>query len=708
MSLLPTLLLCALAPLQAAPARDAAEVKAAQMHYLRATLLHKRGEHAAALQEYETAFAADPLSAYIAREAAQHCLEQGDTAGAARWAERTLALEPRKAETHVLLGQVHWALGDAKAAETSFETALKLDPKSGESIFSLGTLLSARSPEKARDLLERFMRDNPEQASEAHYQLAKLDMQAGRLDEAESHLKEGAALDPDNLSILHALAQTYEIRRSTEAAIRAYRDILKYDSRNVLLMNRVAELHQLMGAMEEARAQFGAVLLSAPGDPVATLWLAIDAERRGEYAAAAEVLKTSAALLEDASLSLRLSFYLSQAGRIEEAVEALEKARARWPGNDQLAYFLALGYDDLKRSGQAVKVLREVLELKPHYRDARYQLAVLLERQGDVPAAEREFRLLLADKPDDASVLNYLGYSLADRGLRLAEAEGLIREAVRLEPGRAAYRDSLGWALFRLGRSTEALTELARAVAGAPEDGAAWSHLGDAREALGEPAAAWLAWKRAESLSSTAGVSKKARKLQAQLTAPELGALYLQHLFAVQGGVGRLSGLCKVHGAVLGKTFSYGAMLTFRAPDELSVDFLGPLFTPLFRVRFDGQGFRMDPLRIEGLRPEAVNEAVYGTFSALRDYLSGSLFALRPAAHKKSWGKEWVEAPGWRLGLDRKSGFLTALAPEAGTSKLALSDFERFKGRVLPKTFTASGAGYSVSVSLDQFNVEFR
>ena len=93
-----------------------------------------------------------------------------------------------------------------------------------------------------------------------------------------------------------------------------------------------------------------------------------------------------------------------------------------------------------------------------------------------------------AKKPDDASILNYLGYSLADRGLKLDAAKEFIERAVRLDGQNPAYQDSLGWVYFKLGRSTEAVAELSSAAEKIADDATVWDHLGDASAANGKPA----------------------------------------------------------------------------------------------------------------------------------------------------------------------------------------------------------------------------
>ena len=80
----------------------------------------------------------------------------------------------------------------------------------------------------------------------------------------------------------------------------------------------------------------------------------------------------------------------------------------------------------------------------------------LFERQKKYDASEEAFRKVLALNPDHAGALNYLGYMLADRNVRLDEAYQMIQKAVDLEPENGAYLDSLGWVYYRQGKLTEA------------------------------------------------------------------------------------------------------------------------------------------------------------------------------------------------------------------------------------------------------------
>ena len=119
------------------------------------------------------------------------------------------------------------------------------------------------------------------------------------------------------------------------------------------------------------------------------------------------------------------------------------------------------------------------------------------ERAGDWKKAEADLRAALALSPNEAAILNYLGYAMLDRGERLAEATQLIEKAVAAKPDDGYIIDSLGWAYFRAGRYAQAATMLERAVAEVPDDPTINEHLGDAYWKLGRRTEARFRWKAA-------------------------------------------------------------------------------------------------------------------------------------------------------------------------------------------------------------------
>lgn len=691
------LLALGLASASAAPSAGTPSSRQAQAEYLRGTLLERRGAYAEALSAYEKAMSLDPSAAFIAGEAAELALQLEDRDRAEKWARKRLELAPNDARSRVILGRVLWTRGDTEGAEVEFEKALQVDPASADTLFALTELVAGRDPKRARKLLEDFLSRNPEHAARALFELGRLDAQEERYDAAVEKLKRSIALDDAESDPARlVLAQVYEVTHATAAAVAEYQRLMADDPDDLELWSHAGELQAALGALDDARATFRRIKEKRPGYPPACAWLAADAERAGDFARAAAELKESEALKDDPTLNLRLGYYHLQSGGLKEAMATLSEARKRWPKDDRIAYYLALGHDDLGEHAEAAKLLREVLAVKPEDRDARWQLATILEKMDKMGEAEPEFRRLIADKPDDAPALNYLGYSLADRGLKLEDALGLIRRALAVEPANPAYRDSLGWALFKLGRSTEAASELTAAARALPDDESVWDHVGDARKALGRDEGAWRAWRLAQSFGS-AKAGAKADALQKDLTPEAAGELWRAHLEAVSGGLRRYSAVCAVKGRVGGRVVDRQALLTFRAPKELTLELLGPLFEPVARARVDERGFAMDRFAVEGVADDQVRGAAEAVLGEVASVLAGEPYLPGPAKLDSGWGRRELARPAWRVELG-DDALARSAAPEGGAA-MTLGDLEKAGTRRFPKSFSAKGRFWEFSLS---------
>lgn len=125
------------------------------------------------------------------------------------------------------------------------------------------------------------------------------------------------------------------------------------------------------------------------------------------------------------------------------------------------------------------------------------------EQSGDWGHAEPDLRAALALAPEEPTILNYLGYALLDRGLKLAEAQTLIATAARLRPDDGFIADSLGWAYYRTGQFAKAVTALEGAARQEPGDPTINEHLGDAYWRAGRHIEARFRWRAASDLAPT-------------------------------------------------------------------------------------------------------------------------------------------------------------------------------------------------------------
>jgi Flp pilus assembly protein TadD len=126
-----------------------------------------------------------------------------------------------------------------------------------------------------------------------------------------------------------------------------------------------------------------------------------------------------------------------------------------------------------------------------------YRRGIVLERAGYWERAESDFIQAIDINPDSGHLLNYLGYSWADRGINIDEAEELLLRAIELEPENGYIADSVGWVYYRTGRMEEAIEWLELAVTLEPTDPEINDHLGDAYWVEGRFTEARFQWRRA-------------------------------------------------------------------------------------------------------------------------------------------------------------------------------------------------------------------
>lgn len=595
-------LLCLTALLSAAAPLAAAADKEAYLHFMNGMVQERKGNYDAAMQEYRRTLLLDPESVFVYKQALNLALHIGKVEEAAQWAEFVVQRDSATADNWVLYGNVRWAKGDLEGARAAYERAAELEPDGYEAFYQLASLWSSRNPDKSVGYLEKYVELKPEDAPEAYYQMAVLHNMKGDLEKAREKLLKAKAADPYYPQPRYMLANYYETKNDTAAAINEYTELLTLEPNNVEVLDHVGEIYAgpAAGDLPEAEKYFLKAWALDSKDPTACFWLSVISEQRRDFKAASSYLETSAALKDDAALVLRLAYYYTQAGGYDRAIGMLEKAAMKWPDNGEVRYFLALGYDDTGKTPKALELLRALLERSPDNAEARMQLGVICERTGDMDCAERQFRRLLKDKPDNANVMNYLGYSLADRGLKLDEAELLIMGAVAIEPNNGAFLDSMAWVKYRSGKPAEALEAVKRAIAAVPDDAVIWGHAGDILAAAGDNDRAWLAWKYAWLLEKPAKRAAAAAKLDALAAkvGPRLSALELSYLKSFSPAAHEFSSFAKLEGKLRGKTVKFDAIVHYSPPGEFSLTVMGPLMAPLWKARVSGGVMDLDAISI--------------------------------------------------------------------------------------------------------------
>ncbi|MCW5653352.1 MAG: tetratricopeptide repeat protein [Hydrogenophaga sp.] len=241
---------------------------------------------------------------------------------------------------------------------------------------------------------------------------------------------------------------------------------------------------------------------AARGLTQAYLLMAQVAEKQKDFVAANAWLDRIENVDDIMAAQARRASLLARQGRMAEARALLRNQPERRPEDARLKLIAeAQLLRDFKDFEQAYQVYGEGVRSFPDDTDLLYDQAMMAEKADRLDEMERLLRRLIAAKPDHHHAYNALGYSLADRNLRLPEAKQLIEKAVSLAPGDAYIQDSLGWVEFRMGNAARALSILRAAYSKRPDAEIA-AHLGEVLWSQGQRDQALLVWREGLLLSA--------------------------------------------------------------------------------------------------------------------------------------------------------------------------------------------------------------
>jgi len=346
---------------------------------------------------------------------------------------------------------------------------------------------------------------------------------------AQGYAQRALQLDPKDLAALRVLARAYVMRGDAPQAVATARRAQADDATRggfelaeiLASLDRSEEAHQQLellraggapqaevnrrlallafnsGDMKEARQRFTELLASGEGNDAAQLYLADIAARDGDPEGAIAAYRR----LYDSSVAIparsRAAALLLDRSSRTEALALLDDYAAEHP-EDELDLTLAKArlLADHGEADAGLALLSAALERHPQHPSIEYDRAVILEQAGHVHESVEALEHMLTERPDDPTLQNALGYTLADHTLELSHAETLIRRALTVMPDNPAAIDSLGWVQFRQGDARGASATLAHAysLGHDPEIAAHW---GEALWVSGQQAEARRVWAAA-------------------------------------------------------------------------------------------------------------------------------------------------------------------------------------------------------------------
>ena len=424
--------------------------------------LEEAASHLAKLLQLESANLPDALQR-ISRILAR----QSDKAASLRLIEQLTEPYTNVAEAQFTRAQAAVNAGDEARALGAIERAQALRPEWEQAVLFKAQLQQRKSSKQAMETLQVFLVDHPK-AREVRFAYARTLVGEKRYEEARREfaaLLEGSRDDPD---ALYALALLSMQVNDFVAAETHFKRLLEHGLSDPnpprYYLGQIAENTQ---RPEEAIQWYGAVI------------------------AGEQFLQSR----------LHIATLQAQLGRLDEARGTLQRAangQAGMSQNDRVALLIAEA-QLLSNAGKidlAMDLLDDRLAAQPDHPELLYESAMMAEKLGRNDILERNLRKLIQLKPDHAHAYNALGYSLADRGERLEEAQRLIEKALELAPDDPFILDSKGWLLYRRGDRNGAVDFLNKALAIRPDPEIA-AHLGEVLWSMGRRDEALKTWNEA-------------------------------------------------------------------------------------------------------------------------------------------------------------------------------------------------------------------
>jgi len=377
-------------------------------------------------------------------------------------------LEPYResVDARLALTQFSMVSGDRAGALREAREAVMKFPKS-----EIAAMVLAQIEDKteAARVLGEFLQKNPN-AREARLAYARMLYEQAKLAEAKKEFKLLIEQKKDDQTALFALGLL-------SVQVDELADAEKYLS---------AYINTLGGQPDKERDATQALMI-----------LAQISEDRNDLAGALKWLEMAETVTYQGSVTavLKRAQLQSKSGKVDAGRQLLAEADAE---SDDDRVRLIIGdaqiLRDAGRLAEAIKVIEDALESQPNNIDLIYEYAMLVEKNREFDAMEKALRRVIQIAPDNPQAYNALGYSFAERNIRLPEAYDLIKVALQLAPDDAFIMDSMGWVEFRMGRLEKAEALLRRAY-GLRPDAEIAVHLGEVLWLLGREDEAKKLWR---------------------------------------------------------------------------------------------------------------------------------------------------------------------------------------------------------------------
>jgi tetratricopeptide (TPR) repeat protein len=417
----------------------------------------------------------------------------GDTKKAIEMLSIVTARNPNP-RTLAALASSYEQMRDFSSAADVLKKALELAPENTRLKSALAqNLLFTERLDEALALYQEVIKEDPRDL-QAQLRIAEIYRYKRDFSSAHAALARAKELDRDSLEVRYDEVNLLEAEGKHEQAITTLKSIvdetekksysLAEKNNRVMLLERLGVLYRTAGQFPQAVETFRRIAALNPEVASRVAVHVVDTYRMSKDYANAQ--KESAAALKqfpkERIVKLAHASLLADTGKVDDAAAVVRGLIDGGEQDRENQLALAQVYEKGKRFAEMEKALdaaQQLSETDSQRETITFMRGAMYEKMKKYDAAEAEFRKVLEKNPDNSSALNYLGYMLADRGVRLEEAQKMISRALELDPDNGAYLDSLGWVYFRQNKLEEAENYLKRSLESIKNDPTVHDHLGD-------------------------------------------------------------------------------------------------------------------------------------------------------------------------------------------------------------------------------------
>lgn len=483
-------------------------------HFVQSELCKKKGDFKQAIFHIKKAIKSDPESPLLKMELVKLHIYNNEVPNALVIIEDYLKTEdPEDIEFLTILAQIKISKNNITEVIDIYKKILDVDPNQQSAYYLLGGIYSKLNrTDEAINIFAKLVEIFPNAVS-GYYYLGRLQMVKRDYRSAEKSFNGSLAISPDFIESLYALADLYEKTKNETGLMDTYRKIIQIhpgDLRASLALiskydvpgskNKAKKITEDIWAkaspndiangilkyyLKEKKYNEGSKLLLTflEKDPKNDELLYLSGTSYNQVKDKTRAMEQFAKILPDSThytnAILIRAFHYRDAGNTKKAISILADAHLNHPKTSDFILYLGAFHEETDNFDEAIAYYKKGITVDEKNTSFHFREGVILDKQNKRKECIEKMKVVIHLDPENTNALNYLGYTYADMGLNLVEAEQLIKKALSYKPEDAYITDSLGWLYYKKGDIKKATALLKKAVNLVPDDPILLEHLGD-------------------------------------------------------------------------------------------------------------------------------------------------------------------------------------------------------------------------------------